>query len=147
MSKKEQIEERIMSLIFLTGRNLRQEGNKGCLDVKDRLSMIQFAALKFIDEREKPLMRLVAEHLLITPPTLTQLIDEMEKKKLVERISSENDRRAILVVLTKRGKVVLEKNLKAKIKKLSLIFQKLSNDEQKILVRLMEKMASPVKKI
>lgn len=38
-----------------------------------------------------------------TPPTVTGLIDTMEKQKLIKRVTNPNDRRSTDIVLTKKG--------------------------------------------
>jgi len=145
MDKKESLENRIISLIFTASRNLRQESQENEIDTIERLSMIQLETLKFIEERKNPLMKDVADYLSIAPPSLTPLIDGLEKKKLLKRGSSENDRRATLIFLTKKGKDILEKTMSKKMKRMGNAFKKLTEGEQKSLIRILEKLSTPKK--
>ena len=44
-------------------------------------------------------------------PSITRLVDNMEKAKLVKRVASKQDRRSNHIFLTKEGKVLEEKTL------------------------------------
>lgn len=44
-------------------------------------------------------------------PSITRLVDNMEKAKLVKRVASKHDRRSNHIFLTKEGKVLEEKTL------------------------------------
>lgn len=142
MEKKESCENHIISLIFTASRNLRQESQENEIDEFERLSMIQLETLKFINEQKSPLMKDVAKYLSIAPPSLTPLVDGLEQKKLLKRGPAENDRRATLIFLTDKGKDVLEKTMKKKMKKMGDVFKKLTEGEQKSLIKILEKLSA-----
>ncbi len=50
----------------------------------------------------------IAKRLRIEGPTLTRMLDALEKDSLVERLPDSNDRRTKLLRLTKRGEETLE---------------------------------------
>jgi len=143
MSQIKSFEDKITSLIFLIGRNMRQQDIENCdLHHTERLSFTQVEALKFIKKRKNPLMKEVSNHLSIAAPSLTPLIDELEKRELIKRDPSENDRRAILIMLTEKGEDFLKKILKIKTKKMHYIFNKLTKDEQIALISILEKLSA-----
>jgi len=144
MEKNDTCENRIISLIFAASRNIRQESRENEVNTNtfEHLSMVQLETLKFIDERNNPLMKDVADYLSVAPSSLTPLIDGLETKNLVKRVSSKNDRRAILISLTDKGKDILEKNVRRKMKKMGGIFKKLTEGEQKSLIRILEKLSA-----
>jgi MarR family transcriptional regulator, 2-MHQ and catechol-resistance regulon repressor len=145
MAHKESLENRIISLIFTASRNLRQESQGDVSDAVECLSMVQLQTLKFIGEQNGSLMKDVADYLSIAPPSLTPLIDGLEQKKLIKRSSSKNDRRVTLIFLTDKGKDIMEKNMKIKMKKMGDVFKKLTMAEQKSLIRILEKLSAPKK--
>jgi DNA-binding MarR family transcriptional regulator len=55
-------------------------------------------------------MREVASFLCITPPSATVLIDNLIKSGLVIREQDPEDRRAIHLLLTNRGKIFIQKS-------------------------------------
>lgn len=143
MTYEESIENRIISLIFSAGRNFRKENNMRLEDdFKEHISPVQLETLKFINDRKKPLMKEVADYLFIAPPSLTPIIDGLEKRKLIKRGHSENDRRATLLCLTEKGKDVLEKTIKHAMEKMHQTFSKLTKKEQETLLGLLEKIAA-----
>src|SRR5689334_20356971 len=50
----------------------------------------------------------IGERLIEKNPGLTRLIDRLEKKKLVERLRCETDRRQVFCIITKQGLALLE---------------------------------------
>ncbi len=44
-------------------------------------------------------------------PSITRLVDNLEKSKLVKRVPSKNDRRSNLIFLTKEGKILEQKTM------------------------------------
>lgn len=144
MTKIESFEDKISSLFFLIGRNMRQRNAENCVhNSKEHLTFSQLEALKFIKEHKNPLMKEVANHLSIAAPSLTPLVDELEKRCLVERGSLENDRRAVLIFLTKKGEDLMEKISKIRAEHMRYIFSKLTINEQEALIKILEKISSP----
>lgn len=144
MPKKYSFEERILSLIFLVGRNLRggsQETKRFGVCGKENLSIVQLETLRFIGEEKRPLMKDVSDYLAIAPPSLTPLIDNLARRKLIRKLDAKKDRRVVVLGLTKAGKKVLEDTIKIKIKKLGFIFNRLTEEEKKRLVSILKKIA------
>jgi len=75
-------------------------------------------------------------------PDVTRLIDRLIKQKLVERFTSDQDRRLSLTRITKKGRNVLKK-IKPKIDSLfKIVSDKLNKAERKQLSVLLEKIYS-----
>jgi DNA-binding MarR family transcriptional regulator len=72
------------------------------------LSFGKMRALRRIAVRPMP-MRELAALLVMDPPNLTTLIDDLERSGLVERQSHPTDRRVKLVVATPEGAVLAER--------------------------------------
>ncbi|WP_238651275.1 MarR family winged helix-turn-helix transcriptional regulator [Paenibacillus piscarius] len=51
----------------------------------------------------------ISRYLGLTPPTVTQLINSLEAKELVERQPDPSDRRVVRIRLTKQGKIITRK--------------------------------------
>lgn len=144
MAIEQSFDEKVTSLMFLIVRNLKKKYKEDReIDDAIHLSIVQLEALKFIGEQKNPLMKDVAKHLSIAAPSLTPIIDELERKKLIKRGSSKNDRRAILIFMTKAGEDMLNKILKIKRVHMQYIINKLNDSEQKMLIRILEKLSSP----
>ena len=72
------------------------------------LTIPQFRAMLFIDRNPGCSLLAVAEHLGLTPPTVSKMVDKMVYNHLVKRVPSTTDRRMIVLTLTPEGQPILE---------------------------------------
>jgi len=79
-------------------------------------------------------------------PTITGVVDRMEKKMLVKRTRDERDRRVVKVVLTPKGKNMQEQLSTTKKRILEKITNNLSLQEINQLVTLLDKMMKNVER-
>ncbi|MFE4706452.1 MarR family winged helix-turn-helix transcriptional regulator [Peribacillus simplex] len=72
--------------------------------VKYDLTSVQYRALQLIVLTESIAVKDVSNHLKIKPAAGTALIDRLERKKLIERVHSEDDRRFVFIQSTESGR-------------------------------------------
>ncbi|MGE7760462.1 MarR family winged helix-turn-helix transcriptional regulator [Peribacillus sp. NPDC097895] len=72
--------------------------------VKYDLTSVQFRALQLIVLDESIAAKNVSNHLKIKPAAGTALIDRLERKNLIERVHSEDDRRVVYIQSTESGR-------------------------------------------
>ena len=72
------------------------------------LTVPQFRSMLFIDRNPGCSLLAVAEHLGLTSPTVSKMVDKMVHNRLVKRESSSTDRRMIVLTLTPEGQPILE---------------------------------------
>ena len=72
----------------------------------------------------------IGEQTLITKGTLTGVIDRMEQKGLVKRVTVSDDRRCTRVVLTARGNKLFTREFPRQIRYVKERFDRLSPQEQ-----------------
>ncbi len=72
------------------------------------LSVPQFRSLAFIDRNAGTSLGELAEHLGLTPPSTSKLVDGLEKRELAQRRDSPQDRRRLTLSLTPAGQRILE---------------------------------------
>ncbi len=82
----------------------------------------------------------IAADLKITVGTLTTAINKLINKGYVERKRIEEDRRVVLVQLTKRGKLAYRIHEKFHRDMVMATIEGLSEEEEKILVRAMDQL-------
>jgi len=75
----------------------------------------------------------IGQKLLIRGPQMTYLIDNLVDQGMVERVPDPNDRRVINIVLTDKGRKILESHEKTIIDSISANLSALSEDELKEL--------------
>lgn len=92
---------------------------------KYRISANEMEIILFINDFGPQRMKAIGERFKIKFSTLTSLVDKIERLGLVKRVNSKEDRRSILVTVTKKGSRMLEeynnqiKVLAEKIKEIS----------------------------
>jgi len=106
-----------------------------------RLSIFQIEALWHIQEEKEVLMKDLASHLFIAPPSATSLTDDLVKAKLVARSEDKKDRRTTAISLTPKGKRALANFLKKRMEKVKKRIGKLTQAEKKSLLAILEKLA------
>ncbi|MFD9740838.1 MarR family winged helix-turn-helix transcriptional regulator [Umezawaea sp. NPDC059074] len=81
-------------------------------------------------------MAYLATSLGMTKNALSQLVDRTERRDLVSRVSSEQDRRVVMLGVTPAGKVLAEAVFAETAKRLPDIAEHLDADDQRELERL-----------
>ena len=89
----------------------------------------------------------MAEHLQLAVNSITGTVDKLERKQLVERHRSDEDRRVVHVALTQAGQDVYAANLTEKLAFLRSMLAALTDDEQEIFMVLFRKIARAGQKL
>lgn len=76
---------------------------------------------------------------MITSGTMTNRIDQLEKRGLVQRLPNPQDGRGFLISLTKQGFALVDKALKDHVEKQAELTAILTHEERADLNRLLEK--------
>lgn len=100
----------VLEVVPMIMRNIRREMRKG----RDNdLSVPQFRSLAFLSSNEGASLSDVAEHIGLSLPSASKLIDGLVTRKLVYRKSSEDDRRRVMLSLTPEGRTTLQVSIRA----------------------------------
>lgn len=83
-------------------------------------------------------MSALAEAEQVRRPTITRLIDGLERRGLVRRVSHADDGRVQLVEATAAGKRLLHKGRARRVERLSAAIIRLGSEDQRILARAAE---------
>ncbi|WP_223066063.1 MarR family winged helix-turn-helix transcriptional regulator [Paenibacillus caui] len=75
----------------------------------------------------------------VTPPTVTQLIKNLEAEGLVERINDRKDRRVVRVLLTEQGKNLVQRAQANFVQRLKGLTNYLGEEQTEQLTTLLEK--------
>ncbi|MDH3900037.1 MAG: MarR family transcriptional regulator [Gammaproteobacteria bacterium] len=84
----------------------------------------------------------IGEHTLISKGTLTGVVDRLEGKRLVRRVTSKADQRCTQVMLTDGGECLFEQHFPRQVDYLKQRFDRLSRTEKAEATRLLEKLAA-----
>ncbi len=131
--------EQIISLFFTTSRLIYKESTKD-KDRPDFFSFLQLEVLGYIKENKKLSMKKVASFLSVTPPSATSLINRLVKAGVLRRFFDEKDRRTVLLSLTPKGEVALNREFKKVSAQMQKTLMKLNSKEQKNLIEIFQKL-------
>ena len=106
--------------------------------------MAVFRALKKLkrDNPETPNVKMgdISKLLKISKPALTQIVNKLEDKGLVKRISMEDDRRVTLIELTEKGSELFRKEDEYVLKITEKIVQSMGEDDTERFIYLLQKL-------
>lgn len=89
----------------------------------------------------------LSERLLIQPPSVTGVVDRLERLGLVSREASSTDMRAKRVVLTSAGTQLVDKILRGHAERIHDVLGGLSEVEQADLNRLLERLGEHLEQV
>lgn len=136
--------ERVSMLIKKTALVVEKRTNAELLPYE--LSSTQFRTLMFLYYRcDNPVRQIDIENVLaMTNPTVTGILNKLEKKGLVQRIENPNDKRSKLISLTEHAleMIPLLDSLGETIEE--QVTSALSDEERKELIALLKKIMKHV---
>lgn len=103
------------------------------------LSVTEIHTIEAIGMYKPRTMTEVANDLGITVGTLTTAITKLVKKEYVERTRGEEDRRAVMIALTRKGKLAYRIHDKFHQEMISETISGLSEQEEEVLVKSLDK--------
>ncbi|MFW2488502.1 MarR family winged helix-turn-helix transcriptional regulator [Clostridium chromiireducens] len=103
------------------------------------ISITEIHTIEVIGMYNERTMSEIAQKLKITVGTLTTAINRLIKKGYVERERIEEDRRVVLVKLTKRGKLAFRLHQRFHREMINNAIEGLSLDEEEILISSLNK--------
>lgn len=125
------IEKQFESIIISFHYKLVKEFQKEAL--RFGLTPSQLEVLRYVGEEGDPTMRQIAEHLNIKPPSVTTMIEDLCKRKLLKKIEDRRDKRITRIIFfpkIKRSSFFREKRLQI----FKRMFASLSNEDKKKLI-------------
>lgn len=102
------------------------------------LTIPQFRTLRFIQRNPDASLSDLADHLGLTLPSTSKLVDGLVKQELISRQESTTDRRRLTLVLTQNGESIVNSARASTQANLVKILGCLSNDELKTVHQAME---------
>lgn len=132
---------RIVSLIFTVRRAVLEQQRQG--SATDPSSIIRAETLRHIAERPHIPMGEIAEHLCITPPSATALINSLVRSGHLTRVRDRNDRRLVRLAITPRGREAIRRTFNRVAAQMRGAFARLTERERRDLIRILEKLSKP----
>ncbi len=102
------------------------------------LSVPQFRVLTFLNRRPGASLSEVADHIGLTPPSMSKIIDGLVARRLITRQDAEDDRRRVHLALTELGKTLLESAYQDTRARLTEMIAELSSAQYSAIMNSME---------
>jgi DNA-binding MarR family transcriptional regulator len=128
----EQLGERYLAVHHRMFRAV-SDGMSGC-----GLSMARTKVLKQLREQGPTRQSVLADHFGLSPHSITDIVDGLERGGLAERRPDATDRRAKLVAITEAGQACLDVAYVRRERLLTQIFGALSEADRATLLRLLD---------
>jgi MarR family transcriptional regulator, 2-MHQ and catechol-resistance regulon repressor len=110
------------------------------------LTQPQFSVIEALGHLGPLKVGVICEKMLVSGGNMTLVLDNIEKLGFIERVPSREDRRAILVRLTPRGKELFDKIFLTHAENITKIMSVLSASEQTALSNLLKQLGIAVSK-
>jgi DNA-binding MarR family transcriptional regulator len=138
LTERDQDIDKLDRIFHQIGRRLRHSLTE------DTLTLGQYALLKLLYAQQPLTVGEVADQLDVSLAGASGMIDRLVHADLITRTRSETDRRVVTIELTDVGRNQIESQSAQRKDFLRKMFLKLSEDELKMLLSLIERMADPV---
>ena len=137
MSKSTTLINELLVQLFNDVLQIEEQSLKS--GVLSDISITEIHTIEAIGMYNERTMSEIAQKLKITVSTLTTAINRLIKKGYVERERIEEDRRVVLVKLTKRGKLAFRLHQRFHREMINNAIDGLSLDEEEILISSLNK--------
>ncbi len=138
MDKRKKVLNELLVQIFNDILQIEEQAlKKGVLN---NLSVTEIHTIEAIGMYTERTMSEVAQDLKITVGTLTTAINKLIKKGYVERKRIEEDRRVVLIKLTKSGKLAFRLHEKFHNDMINATIEGLSEEEENVLVSSLDRL-------
>lgn len=110
------------------------------------ITRVQWLLLRHLQRNDSCSIGELAEHLDVRSSTMSQMVDRLEKNGIVYRASNPKDARVKTVVLSEKGKEIIQEREMLWVDSLAQPFQNFSTEEKENLLNLMDKLVSHIPK-
>ena len=103
------------------------------------ITVEQWRVLNRLWERDGLTQKELAEQILKDQPNTTRILDKLQKKEIIRREASPDDRRAFIINLTDEGRMLRARLLPIAHRMGDEVFAGLTEEEQQLLRKLLNK--------
>jgi DNA-binding MarR family transcriptional regulator len=108
----------------------------------DALTLSQYGLLQALADREHARVRELAAEAGVTPSTASRILDALERRSIVRRTRSREDRRGVTVTLTEQGRAALRAQGDWQRERQLAFYASLPSEEQALAPDLLIRLAA-----
>src|SRR5699024_1049571 len=112
-----------------------------------RLNLTEFAVLELLFNKGAQPIQKMGDKVLLASSSITDVVEKLEEKELLERKPCPNDRRITHAMLTKQGKELMDEVLPQHAEAIQEIFAGLDKEEKKVMIEQLKKLGLYVEKL
>lgn len=135
----EEAASELLEVVPLIMREIRSEMRS---QSSPELTVPQFRVLSFVNRNKDASLSAVANHIGLTLPSMSRLVDVLIERRLLTREDNPVDRRRVKLGVTNRGFTLLENSRRGTLKFLARKLSGVSAEDRKIIVEGMAVMRS-----
>ncbi|NMM61713.1 MarR family transcriptional regulator [Clostridium sp. P21] len=111
-------------------------------DKAKKMSMLDFRALRLVSENPGKQIKDLLSILQIPNSTLTSVINRLEKRGILRRVISPEDRRSFNLEITEEGEIIQEEHMKFDYEVAKKYLEATENDQEKeFLIKFLRRLA------
>jgi DNA-binding MarR family transcriptional regulator len=133
---------------FITGKTSTAVARRLQKNFKDTgigITIEQWSVLYHLWKEDGQSQQQLCEATFRDKPSITRLVDNLEKSELVKRVASKNDRRSNLIFLTKEAKSLEQKTMDVANRTLNEALEGVTNDSIEIAKEVLQKVYDNLK--
>jgi len=133
---------------FITGKAstaVARRLQKNFKDAEIEITIEQWSVLYHLWKEDGQSQQQLCEATFRDKPSITRLVDNLEKSKLVKRVASKNDRRSNLIFLTKEAKNLEQKTMDVANRTLNEALEGVTNGQIEIAKEVLQKVYDNLK--
>jgi DNA-binding MarR family transcriptional regulator len=133
---------------FITGKAstaVARRLQKNFKDAAIEITIEQWSVLYHLWKEDGQSQQQLCEATFRDKPSITRLVDNLEKSKLVKRVASKNDRRSNLIFLTKEAKNLEQKTMDVANRTLNEALEGVTNGQIEIAKEVLQKVYDNLK--
>lgn len=112
---------------------------------KNGLNPTEFAVLELLYHKGRQPLQKIGNKILIASGSITYVVDKLEKRNFIERISCPNDRRVTFAEITELGSEFMDKLFPEHEQNLHELLEALSPEEKETAIDLLKKIGLSIK--
>ena len=130
-----------LKLFIVLSRAHRAISDKVEQDIKGYgLNPTEFAVLELLYHKGDQPIQHIGKKVLLASGSITYVVDKLEKKKFIERVSCPNDRRVTFASITEDGKAFMKSIFPTHEEEITRIFSSLNAEEKTVMIGLLKKL-------
>jgi DNA-binding MarR family transcriptional regulator len=134
--------EAVVDAVLSASRVLVAVAARSLGDVAEEVTLTQYRTLVVLASRGAQNLAGLAEAIGVAPSTATRMCDRLVRKELIRRSEEDGDRRQLRVVLTQRGRSLVDAVSDARRQEIRSILSAVTPEEQTVLVEALGRFAA-----